>query len=304
MRRIRILFVAWFSALGLALSATAAADGPLRVVATFTILSDLAEQVAGDRAQVQVLTPAGAEVHEWELQARNFVALERADVVLANGYGLEQWMGQVRATIREGVPVVPVAEQSGYETRSIITGEQKGRPDPHLWMDVRAARAYVEVIADVLSEYDPDGASVYRDNADAFNERLAELHETLEARLGAIPDSQRTLITSEAAFIYFANAYGFVHDGVWGTNAEEEGTPRQLMRIVDQVREKRPRAVFWESTISDRHVRTVAEETGVEVAGPLYVDSIGIADSGASSYIDMMNANADLLVRLLGEGVD
>lgn len=297
MRRIRILVVmlgAWL------LSAqAAAAEGP-RVVATFTVLGDFVAEVAGDRARVDLLTPAGAEVHEWELTARNFAALERADAVFYNGYGLEQWMRQVRATVRDGVPLIPVAEESGHPTQPIITGELEGQPDPHLWMDVSAARAYVRAIAKRLADLDPDGAEVYRANAEAYDQELRSLDKELRGILGGIPEERRVLITSEAAFGYFADAYDFVHDGVWGTNAEEEGTPRQLMRVIDIVRERQPPVVFWESTISDRHVRTVATETGVSVAGPLYVDSVGTEGSGARTYTAMMRANAELLRRHLG----
>ncbi|EHQ53158.1 periplasmic solute binding protein [Ectothiorhodospira sp. PHS-1] len=286
-----VLLITWTAPVG-------AREG--RVVATFSILGDLVREVAGEDITVDVLTPVGAEVHDWELTPRNFMSLERADIVFYNGLDLEQWMPQVKGTVRNRTPVIAVAEASGFETRPIITGEFAGVPDPHLWMDPRAAAAYGHAIAAALAGEWPERARDFQQRANRLEQRLLTLHEELKQTLADIPPDQRLLITSEAAFVYFAAAYGFEHDGVWGTNAETEGSPRQIMRIVDRVRESRPRTLFWESTISDRHVRSVAADTGVAVAGPLYVDSLGEPGSGAEDYAAMMRHNAALLRRHLG----
>lgn len=289
------------SALALALPAAAhAEESPLRVAATFSVLGDLVREVAGDDAEVEVLTPVGAEVHEWELVPSNFVALEEAEVVFYNGYGLEQWISQVEATVGDDVPLVALAEESGYATQPIATGDFAGEADPHVWMDPRAAAEYARVIADTLAEARPDAADAFRSRAEALGEALDALHDELAQTLAAIPDDQRLLITSEAAFLYFADAFGFEHDGIWGNNAEQEGSPNQVMRIVDKIEERQPAALFWESTISDRHVRSVAGETQVEIAGPLYVDSLSEPDGEAPDYPGMLRHNARLLVDALG----
>ena len=285
---------------GLMLTVTSLAQAapeasPLRVAVTFTVLGDLVEQVAGDDAEVSQLTPINAEVHDWELTPGNFSAIERADIIFYNGYQLEQWMGQVESAAREGVPLVGVAEASGYPTRGIVTGELSGDIDPHLWMDPRAASAYVEVVADALDEARPTSADGFNSRAEALQEELETLHDEITETLSAIPDEQRFLLTSEAAFIYFAEAYDFEHSGIWGNNAESAGAPRQLMKVIDLVMERQPGAIFWESTISDRHVSSIARDTGVQAAGPLYVDSLGEADGPATSYIEMMRHNAQLL---------
>ena len=293
------------SAFAFTLSTTAQAEeSPLKVAATFSVLGDLIRQVAGDDAQVDVLTPVGAEVHEWELVPSNFMVLEQADVVFYNGYGLEQWIGQVNATAREGVPVVALAEQSGYSTQPIATGEFAGEIDPHMWMDPRAAAEYVRVIAETLAEARPAAAEDFQSRAESLGESLHALHDELMHELAGIPDEQRLLITSEAAFVYFADAFAFEHDGIWGTNAEQEGSPRQIMRIVDMIEAKQPAAIFWESTISDRHVRSVAGEAQVEIAGPLYVDSLSEPDGEAPTYADMLHHNARLLRDTLGGAHD
>ena len=286
----------------LALSTAAQADKPpLKVAATFSVIGELVQQVAGDDADVDVLTPVGAEVHEWELVPSNFIALEDAEVVFYNGYNLEQWVGQVRATIGDAVPMVALAEESGYPTHPIVTGNLSGEPDPHLWMDPRAAAEYVRVIADVLGEARPEAAKDFTARGDALRASLHDLHAELRETMAAIPEERRLLITSEAAFLYFAEAFGFEHDGIWGTNSEDEGTPRQIMRIVDLIEERRPAAIFWESTISDRHVRSVAGETEVDIAGPLYVDSLSQPDGEAPDYASLLRHNARLLTDTLGE---
>ncbi len=273
-------------------------DRPL-VAASFSILADFTRGVAGEQVRVVTLAPAGAEVHEWELSPRNFIDLEGADLVLINGLGLEQWLGQLEATVGSGVPIVPLAEESGWPTLPIRLGDLEGDPDPHLWMDPRSVSRYVGVIRDRLIELDPGNADAFRENARAFNDELDILHHELEETFSRIPEERRLLVTSEAAFLYFADAYGFRHEGIWGSNAEEEGTPRQIARIIDLIHEQEPAALFWESTISDRYVRSVSDETGTPVAGPLYVDSIGRDGSGAETYIDLMRSNARVIMEAL-----
>lgn len=271
-----------------------------RVVATFSILGDLVREVAGDDAKVDVLTPIGAEVHEWELVPSNFIALERAEVVFYNGYGLEQWIGQVSATVADGVPLVALAEASGFPTQPIATGEFAGAVDPHLWMDPRAAAEYVQVIAATLGDIHPDASDTFQTRADTLKEKLLGLHDELLEQLSGLTQEERLLISSEAAFVYFADAFDFEHDGIWGNNAEEEGSPRQIMRIIDKIREREPAAIFWESTVSERHVRGVADETHVQVAGPLFVDSLSEPDGSAPDYMAMLRHNVQLLRDTLG----
>ncbi|MFC7367771.1 metal ABC transporter substrate-binding protein [Vreelandella zhaodongensis] len=274
-------------------------EPPINIAVTFSVLGDLVEKVAGEDAEVTVLTPVNAEVHEWELTPDNFAALEDADIVFYNGYQLEQWMGQVKATITDGVPMVAVAEASGYPTQSIVTGEMEGDVDPHLWMDPRAAKAYVRVIANALEDLLPKQADNIHHRAAKLKEELHALHVELQEALEVIPNDRRVLISSEAAFLYFADAYHFEHDGIWGTNAETEGSPRQLMRIIDKINERQPAALFWESTISDRYVSSIARDTGLAVAGPLYVDSLSEPGGEAADYFAMLRHNVELLRRYL-----
>ena len=289
----------WLSAAMTTAQAEDSAPPPLNVAVTFSVLGDIVTRVAGEDANVSVLTPVGAEVHEWELTPGNFATLENADVVFYNGYQLEQWMHQVESTVVDRTPVIAVAEASDYPTQSIITGDMEGDVDPHLWMDPRAVSAYVQVVANELEHLLPQRAEEFQLRANALKDELHDLHVELQERLEVIPDEHRVLLSSEAAFLYFADAYHFDHDGIWGTNAETEGSPRQLMRVVNMINERQPAALFWESTISDRHVTSLARDTGVKVAGPLYVDSLSEPNGEAGDYFTMMRHNVELLRQAL-----
>ena len=288
--------------LAVCLPSLAGADERPTVVATFSILEDLVAQVAGEHARVVSLTPRGAEVHEYELRPGDFRVLERADLVFYNGLNLELWMGQVRTVVGRGVPVVALAERAEIETLPIIAGEYQGQPDPHVWMDPKRVVGLVAVIHEHLAELLPEHADSLRANADAYLDALADLQRELAAGFAAIPKPQRVLITSEAAFVYFAEAFGFHHDAIWGSNAEVEGSPRQIMRITNVIRERRPPAIFWESTVSSRQVEGISADTGVPVRGPLFVDSLGPADGAAGSYIGMMRENLRVLEEALAGG--
>ena len=271
----------------------------INIAVTFSVLGDLVKKVAGEDANVTVLTPINAEVHEWELTPDNFTALEEADIVFYNGYQLEQWMRQVESVVQEDVPMVAVAEASGYPTQSIVTGDMEGDVDPHMWMDPRAAIAYVQAITNALKDGLSHQGDALQQRATNLEAQLQALHVELQQSLEAIPDERRILLSSEAAFLYFSDAYRFEHDGIWGTNAETEGSPRQLMRVIDRIKERQPAALFWESTIPDRHVTSIARDTGLPVAGPLYVDSLSAPDGEAADYFAMQRHNVALLRRYL-----
>ena len=277
----------------------AAEDERPLVVTTFTILQDFADRVAGEHLRVRTLVPTGAEVHEWELTPENFVDLETASLLLYNGYNIEQWMQQARSAAGPGVDFIPLAERTDFEPLPIVLGDFEGDPDPHLWMDPRMAAGYVAVIRDAFVALDPDNAEAYERNAASTIELFHALYEELQATLAEIPAERRVLVTSEAAFLYFADAFDFEHQGIWGTNHEDEGTPDQIVRVVDLVSDRGVSTVFFESTISDRHVRSVAEDTGARVAGPLYVDSVTPPGGEAPDYVAMLRRNAEILVEHL-----
>jgi manganese/iron transport system substrate-binding protein len=277
------------------------ADERPTVVTTFSILADFARVLVGEEAEVVSLVPRGAEVHEYELRPADFRALERADLVFYNGLTLEQWLPQVRAVVGEVVPVIGVAEASGIQTLAIVSGEYQGQPDPHAWMDPMRAALYVSAMEQQLARVLPELGPAIQARSERYRAELAQLHADLQEVFSAIPAERRVLISSEAAFVYFAEAFGFFHEAIWGNNAEAEGGPRQLMRVVDIIAERAPPALFWESTVSSRSVETVSVETGVPYFGPLYVDSLGEPNGAADTYLTMMRENARLMKQALAD---
>ncbi len=295
-----IVSVLLMFALFAGMSFTTTAQDRLVVSSSFTIVYDFVQQVGGDRIDHRLIVPLDAEVHEWELLPRNFVDLEETAVFFYNGLRLEEWVPQAEAILDPRSLLVPLGEVFDVDYLRIAIGEQQGDLDPHVWMNPIHVIAYVDVIADVLSEMDPEHEAYYRSNAEGYQNELRALDADLHEIFGAIPEQQKILITSEAAFLYFSAAYGFVHDGIWGTNAEEEGTPQQIVRILNVIEEYEPAAIFWESTISDRYVQAVADDTGLPVQGPLYVDSLSSPGTSGDSYLNFMRHNANLIVTALG----
>ncbi len=269
------------------------------VVSSFSIIADAVEQVAGDNIDHRMIAPVGAEVHEWELIPENFVALEEADLFFYNGLEIEEWLPQAEATLQDSARTVAIAENIGVDLLPILLGDYEGSDDPHVWMDPLKYYRYIEVIRDELIELDPDNKIDYEINAANYIGEIWNLHAGLTDRLRELPEENRILITSEAAFLYFADRYDFHHDAVWGSNSEEEGTPQQILRVTDIINENQPGAIFYESTISDRHIRAVADDTGSEVFGPLYVDSVAESGHEADNYIGMMRTNIELILEAL-----
>ncbi|MDT8862704.1 metal ABC transporter substrate-binding protein [Alkalihalobacillus sp. MEB130] len=263
-------------------------DEGLKIVASFSIIADLAEQVAGDRAEVDYLVPIGEEPHEYETVPSDFRKVSDADVFFVNGFGLEEWLerlvqntGDVSiVNVSDGVTPLPIAGEEGE--------------DPHAWLDVLNVIKYVENIRDDLIERDREGAEEYTANADAYIGELEELHAWIQAEVELIDN--RSIAVSENAFQYFGEQYGFQTYGVWELNSHEEGTPGQISALVDTIIEQNIPAVFVETTVDSRYMETVANDAGVEIAGEVYTDAVGLDGSGAETYIKMMEHNVNTFV--------
>ncbi|MCL7749641.1 metal ABC transporter substrate-binding protein [Halalkalibacter alkaliphilus] len=260
----------------------------LQVVTSFSILGDLAEQVAGDRANVEYLVPIGEEPHEYEAVPSDFRKVSDADVFYVNGFGLEEWLerlvqntGDVSiVSVSDGVTPLPIAGEEGE--------------DPHAWLDVTNVITYVENIRDDLIERDPEGTEEYQANAEAYIQELEELHAWIQAEVERI--DERVIAVSENAFQYFGEQYGFETYGIWELNSHEEGTPGQIAALVDIVKDRNLPAVFVETTVDSRYMETVARDAGVDIAGEVYTDAVGLEGSGAETYIKMMEHNVNTFV--------
>jgi len=282
----------------LLLSNVAQAEKKLRVVTTFTIIQDIAQNVAGDAAVVESITKPGAEIHDYQPTPRDIVKAQHADLILWNGMNLERWFERFFENIKH-VPAAVVTE--GITPLPIREGPYNGNPNPHAWMSASNALVYIENIRKALVQYDPANADVYNRNAKEYAAKISALDAPLRERLLRIPQEKRWLVTSEGAFSYLAKDYQLKDVYLWPINADEEGTPQQVRRVIDAVREHQIPVVFSESTISDKPAKQVAKETGAKYGGVLYVDSLSTQDGPVPTYIDLLNVTVNTITTGFGQ---
>lgn len=270
------------------------AEAKFKVVTTFTVIQDIAQNVAGDAATVESITKPGAEIHEYEPTPKDIVKAQSADLILWNGLNLERWFERFFQNIKDK-PAVVVAE--GITPLSIYEGPYKDAPNPHAWMSPSNALIYVENIKNALVKYDPQNADTYQKNAAAYAEKIKQLDKPLREKLSQIPADQRWLVTSEGAFSYLAKDYDLKEGYLWPINAEQQGTPQQVRKLIDLVKKNHIPVVFSESTVSAKPAQQVAKESGAKYGGVLYVDSLSAADGPVPTYIDLLNVTVSTIVK-------
>ena len=270
------------------------AEAKFKVVTTFTVIQDIAQNVAGDAATVESITKPGAEIHEYEPTPKDIVKAQSADLILWNGLNLERWFERFFQNIKDK-PAVVVTE--GITPLSIYEGPYKDAPNPHAWMSPSNALIYVENIKNALVKYDPQNADTYQKNAVAYAEKIKQLDKPLREKLAQIPTDQRWLVTSEGAFSYLAKDYDLKEGYLWPINAEQQGTPQQVRKLIDLVKKNHIPVVFSESTVSAKPAQQVAKESGAKYGGVLYVDSLSAADGPVPTYIDLLNVTVSTIVK-------
>lgn len=271
-----------------------AANKKFKVVTTFTIIQDIAKNVAGDAAIVESITKVGAEIHEYEPTPQDIVRAQSADLVLWNGLNLERWFKRFFEDIKD-VPAIVVTK--GIDPMPIQEGSYKGNPNPHAWMSPTLAITYIDNIRAALVKYDPDNASVYNQNAANYAAKIKALDAPLRERLAKIPAEQRWLVTSEGAFSYLTRDYNLKEAYLWPINAEQQGTPKQVKHVIDVVRANNIPVVFSESTISNKPAIQVSQETNAKYGGVLYVDSLSTQDGPVPTYIDLLKVTVETIAK-------
>lgn len=267
-------------------------SGRPRVLASFTVLADMASAVACDRLEVVSITRPGAQIHGYEATPGDLRRARGARLLLRNGLGLDRWTDRFTARLGR----LPQVEASA----GVATLPIEGAPDgvnPHAWMSPRAALTYVENIRAAFSRLDPAGAPTYRRCADAYAGQLRQLDRDLAARLAALPPRHRLLVTCEGAFSYLTRDYGLEEAWLWPVNGERELTPQRLQRLARTVRERQVPAVFCESTVDGRAQRRLAADTGARWGGTFHVDSLSGPEGPAPTYLALMRHNVDTLVQ-------
>ncbi|WP_233114849.1 iron ABC transporter substrate-binding protein AfeA [Aggregatibacter actinomycetemcomitans] len=281
------------SVLALSLSSSLA-YAKFKVVTTFTIIQDMAQNVAGDAATVESITKPGAEIHDYEPTPKDIVKAQSADLVLWNGLNLERWFEKFFQNVKDK-PAVVVTE--GIEPMSIHEGPYTGNPNPHAWMSPSNALIYVENIKNALIKYDPQNKETYEKNTALYIQKIKELDQPLREKLAQVPEAQRWLVTSEGAFSYLARDYGFKEAYLWPINAEQQGTPQQVRKVIETVKVNNIPVVFSESTISPKPAKQVAKETGAKYGGVLYVDSLSGAKGPVPTYIDLLKVTVSTIAK-------
>jgi zinc/manganese transport system substrate-binding protein len=288
---------------GIALAFPAAASD-LKVVASFSIIADMAKNVGGDRIALTTLVGPDGDAHVYEPRPADAGAVAAADVVLVNGLHFEGFLarlvqaGGTRATVAEltkdVTPLKLSDEPHAHEEHAEAgahDGHDHGDTDPHAFQSVANARIYVRNIADAFCAADAAGCDAYRANAQAYTVKLDALEDEVTAAIAAIPRDKRVVITSHDAFGYFEHAYGLEFLAPEGISTESEASAADVARLIDQVRHDKASAIFVENITNQRLIEQIARETGVRVGGTLYSDALSGPDGPASTYIDMMRSN-------------
>jgi manganese transport system substrate-binding protein len=268
------------------------------VLTTFTVLADIAGEVAGDRLRVESITKVGAEIHGYEPTPGDLRRAAEADLILDNGLNLEAWFAQ----FVEGLDVPHVVVTEGVEVMEIADGEAEGLPNPHAWMSALNVQVYVDNMVEAFGELDPEHADEYAANGEANQAELQQVHDELVAELSALPENERALVSCEGAFSYLARDAGLTEQYLWAVNAEQQATPQQIARTIEFVDEKRVPAVFCESTVSDDAMQQVVEATDAAFGGTLYVDSLSEADGPVPTYLDLLRYDVDVITEALTGG--
>lgn len=269
-----------------------------QVLTTFTVLADMARNVAGDKADVDSITKPGMEIHGYEPTPADMVRLQKADVVLDNGLNLEKWAEKLYQNAKD-VPHKTISE--GVAPIAIAEGPYKDKPNPHAWMSPANALIYTDNIVHALSDVDPSNKTTYEQNGDVYKEKIRAIDQTLKNGLATLAENNRYLVTCEGAFTYLTRDYGLKEVYLWPINADAQGTPQQVRHVVETVKANNVRAVFCETTVSSKAQDQVASETSAHFGGKFYVDSLSGDDGPASTYLKMLEYNMSTLLLGLGE---
>jgi manganese transport system substrate-binding protein len=262
------------------------------VLTTFTVLADIASNVAGDKLRVESITKAGAEIHGYEPTPGDIKKAARANLILDNGLNLEKWFDQ----FVEDLDVPHVVVSDGVRVVNIAEDAYKGLPNPHAWMSPINVQSYVDTMVRAFGDLDPKHAAEYKANGEAYKAKLQAVQDELVTKLSALPPNQRALVTCEGAFSYLARDAGLREKYIWAVNAEQQATPQQIASAIEFVKENRVPAVFCESTVSNAPMMQVVEATGAAFGGTLYVDSLSEADGPVPTYLDLIRHDAKTII--------
>tara|TARA_Y100000589_G_scaffold179962_1_gene170370 strand:+ start:617 stop:1525 length:909 start_codon:yes stop_codon:yes gene_type:complete len=261
------------------------------LLVSFTILEDIVRNIAGDEFNVQSITKPGMEVHGYQATPSDLIKGSKAEVFIDNGFGFELWAEKFVTNLK----VKRITISNYLQPLFIDEDAYKGKPNPHAWISPKRGIVYVDVLSNVLSDLKPQSKNIFKKNAEIYKNKLLEIDEDFSLFLNTLKKNQKYLVSCEGAFTYLTNDYGLKEAYLWPVNAESQITPKRMARVINLVKSNDIPAVFCESTVSSESQLTVAKETGAKFGGNFYVDSLSKKNGPASSYIDLLNHNLNLI---------
>ena len=293
----------WLVLACLAIAASTASAQPLKVVASFSILGDLAREVGGDRIELHTLVGPDSDAHVYQPTPANAKTIAQANLVIVNGLGFEGWIDRLIKS--SGYRGSVVRASTGIKTLKLKHDEHDhghghdSDVDPHAWQDLANAQRYVDNIAQALAKADPAGQQVYLTNAAQYKQAIATLDGELKNAFNAIAKEKRKVVTTHDAFGYFSRAYGIAFISPVGINTDAEASAADIGRIIKQIRREKIPAVFMENISDPRLLERIRQESGAQIGGVLYSDSLSKAGGPAATYLEMMRHNAKTLASAL-----
>lgn len=269
----------------------------LLIVTTNSILADMVYNVVGDNADIYSIVPIGTDPHEYEPLPKDIEAVSDSDIIFYNGLNLETggngWFVKLMETTGKVSEKDYFVVSSGVEPMYLTSAGKENEQDPHAWLDIQNGIKYVENIISVVSEKDSKYASEYNKNGKEYIAKLEELDKKAKNKMSDIPDDKKLLVSSEGAFKYFSKAYGLTAAYIWEINTESQGTPEQMTRIIDTIRDWEVPSLFVETSVDHRSMEQVSSETGIPIYSTIFTDSLAKQGEEGDSYYDMMKWNLD-----------
>ena len=302
MKKCRYLVLLLVAIVGLAAcssqkSSSDSSSSKLNVVATNSIIADITKNIAGDKINLHSIVPVGQDPHEYEPLPEDIKKTSKADLIFYNGINLETggnaWFTKLveNAQKKENKDYYAVSE--GVDVIYLEGQNEKGKEDPHAWLNLENGIIYAQNIAKRLIEKDPDNKATYEKNLKAYVEKLTALDKEAKEKFNNIPEEKKMIVTSEGCFKYFSKAYNVPSAYIWEINTEEEGTPDQIKSLVEKLRKTKVPSLFVESSVDDRPMKTVSKDTNIPIYAKIFTDSIAEKGEDGDSYYSMMKYNLD-----------
>lgn len=281
------------------LTATPASAKDLNVIASFTVLANVVQEIGGDNVTVTSLIGPNSDPHEFSPSPKDARRLSDADVVFVSGFGLEGWMDRM---IGAAGQVNSVTVSDGIQSREMVE-DGETVIDPHVWNSPRNVEIWVDNIEKALAAADPEDAATFKANATAYKQKLESIDQEIRQRVAAVPEDRRKVLTSHDAFGYFSRDYGIEFLSPVGLSTESEASAASVARLIDQIKAEGVKTYFFENATDPRLVRQIAKATGAEPGGELYVGALSEPDGPAATYLDMVHYNVDAILAAIGKSV-